>query len=328
MTGRGRGRGCGSFRGATLGGRGGTGHIVGGSVPGVGLSQSDDSGSHDTGGDLCGQCEGMTDDGAIGCDDCDLWFHPTVLCMGLPLAAITQIQQLGGAGLKFSCTSCRSKEGTSVSKDSFTQLFRTVRELCKTVKHLSIQVQSLHSGTAGPVPSVQGTGPAHPASFANVVKSDAFKIAVREEAVELEEQRKRKDSVIVKGITLDESDDMTADFKARFDFVCNRIIGATIPVTDLVKIDGDGNRPPMFRCKILNPSLRKRLLDKARDLKDHDDLKSVFIQRDLTYKQRQTIKARRRTTASQMAPPPQTGSGGTTPDHPTGDQAAVSVSLN
>ena len=61
-----------------------------------------------SGSPICGTCSMLTDADAIGCDHCQVWYHPVPLCMGLPEEVIQTIQQYGGAGVLYQCTTCRT----------------------------------------------------------------------------------------------------------------------------------------------------------------------------------------------------------------------------
>lgn len=55
----------------------------------------------------CNSCDTMVGNEAIGCDRCSGWFHPTVMCLGIPENSIKEIVRLGGDGILFVCLHCK-----------------------------------------------------------------------------------------------------------------------------------------------------------------------------------------------------------------------------
>ena len=75
---------------------------------------------------------------------------------------------------------------------------------------------------------------------------------------------------------------------SKFEAACIFLGLGNVGLTELFKIQ-DG----LFRAKIPNDQKRLALLSKARDLKN-SEFSSCYIQRDLTYRQRQDLIAKRR----------------------------------
>lgn len=101
----------------------------------------------------------------------------------------------------------------------------------------------------------------------------------------MEERRKRKCFVIVSGVQAD----LVLTFKSAFDRVYKHLIASGVLATEVVCISREKR---LFRANILYETIRKNLLDNARTLRD-SNLSDVFINRDLTYKQRQELSSRR-----------------------------------
>ena len=74
--------------------------------------------------DFCGTFNTQTSTGAIGCDRCEIWFHPS-MSLDLPDQVVDNIVGYDGQGIGFICTECRSKSGKagSVPDSAFKQLF-------------------------------------------------------------------------------------------------------------------------------------------------------------------------------------------------------------
>ena len=151
------------------------------------------------GGSFCGSCELHVDDDGIGCDKCQSWFHPTPLCLGLSERVIDAIREAGGEGIEFVCTQCRARtnnQGGGGNDAVISQLSVMVQSLCAVVAKLTEQVDHLCIQSKRPPPSAPVTVPS----------GDDLRITIREEIVEMEERRKRRDSLIFRGVTVTTND--------------------------------------------------------------------------------------------------------------------------
>ena len=110
---------------------------------------------------------------------------------------------------------------------------------------------------------------------------------MRGELRELYEQEKRQCSIILRGF---QTEDVEVIRKKVRD-ICLILNVDVFELEGLIKIDNTG----LFRAKVLDRDLRSALLSNARNLRKIDQYKSVYIQRDLTYKQRQSLNQRRAT---------------------------------
>lgn len=248
------------------------------------LPQPDPAPSNNDPDDLCGTCSVITGADAVGCDRCSNWFHPTSMCLGLPDQLIQSIQTYGGDGVAFICTECRTGNNSDdVPNSAFKQLFQTVKKLCETVQSLSTQVASLTSPTA---PPRQGAAHSLPGIAQNTSQDKEYLCTlIREEAREMEERQKRRCSVIVRGIQAQSAE----TFGPAFHGICSSLLGSSVTFTNAMCISKEKR---IFRVKIEDDDSRKALLDNARNLRN-GPYQNVFINRDLTYKQRGELKARR-----------------------------------
>ena len=240
-------------------------------------------------GENCGTCDVLVGDDAVGCDRCVSWFHPKTLCLGLSDTVIQTIVDNGGEGVAYVCTDCRAKSlaggtGGGVgggAGPAFKQLHQTVKMLCKAVEAMSLQMARF----VGPV----GDASARPGADSAVVSIgdvDVVRASIREEVREVEEQTKRKDSVIIRGLKAENEGDLCEKFKA----VSSRLIGSEIVLSGIVCINKEKD---MYRAKIVSDGKRVHLLSKTKELPNYPDLQAVFIHRDLTFKQRQQLWQRR-----------------------------------
>ena len=72
--------------------------------------------------------------------------------------------------------------------------------------------------------------------------------------------------------------------------VCLAIMGRSFEPD---QVDPIQNQPNMFRVKILDNETRKNLVLNSKKLKDNPNYKNVYVSRDLTFMQRQELRARR-----------------------------------
>ena len=285
----------------------------------------------------CGMCGVMVGDDGIGCDRCSAWFHPTEICSGLPQEAISLISvHQADNSVLFVCTGCRINPGTGAwaTKPSrrrgsdkadeqemmIKQLYLTVKGLCASVASLTSKFDALMSAKGSSevqtssMPSQlrrgsltqHGTLPAtRTASEHHSQQPSQYRSVIRQEIKEIREREKRKDSIIVRGLTSSTLGDAVEEFGE----ITSMLIGSRVVLSDVVRIP---DHPELIRAKITDEDKRKQILEKAKTLKG-SRYDGVFIRRDLTYAQRQELKLRRegqghrgaeqRPDRSQTAPP-------------------------
>lgn len=176
--------------------------------------------------------------------------------------------------------------GAGSAGPAFKQLHQTVKMLCKAVEAMSLQMAKL-SGEGGSIAAGASGGlPGGPALLSGAGSVDMVRASIREEVREVEEQNKRQKSIIVRGLKAANEEEVKERFKA----VSDRLVGSEIVLSDVVCISRDKD---MFRAKILSDDTRGKILSKAKDLPNYPDLRTVFIHRDLTFKQRRELWQRR-----------------------------------
>ena len=263
---------------------------------------------------LCGTCDSDVGDEAIGCDECETWVHNTEMCSGLTQDMIDAIGRYQGSGIKFVCMKCRithtAARGKSPSSSTephlaelVGQLFQQVKGISNVVQDLISQVKTL-SAQRQPV-SVQpaqqpgATTPAPTPTYASIVTSASgpptssveYRTMVREELRELEEQRKRRSSLVIRGLEASSAQGAVR----RFEEVTEHLIQQKVTLVEVVRIPSETD---LYRGKVPDDSVRKLILEKAKVLKNSTQFGSVFIRRDLTYNQRKELRARRSVTES------------------------------
>ena len=234
------------------------------------------------------------------------------MCSGLTTDMLDAIDRYSGAGIKFVCMKCRldhtSKRGASPSSGAHEShlvelikhlaqqvkgICNQVQELKQVIKDMSTQPKPVHPEPLPDPPTPAPTpGPAPTRTFASVAASDPrpppqeYRKMVREELRELQEQQKRRSSLVIRGLGAGSA----AEATKRFETVSEHLINQKVTLTDVVKIPSESD---LYRGKIADDSVRKLILDKAKHLKNSARFDSVFIRRDMTYNQRAEMRARR-----------------------------------
>ena len=263
--------------------------------------------------EACATCEKELGNNPIGCDECELWFHGTEMCSGLTQDMLDAISRYNGQGIKFVCMKCRIKSSTSRGAspsgkteshmvEMVSQLYQQLRGICSVVQTLAEQVKSLTAEVKERASSsVLSTHPQAPEtsramSYASAAASAPaaqcrpppgdYRKVVRDELRELEEQKKRRNSLIIRGLGASTASEAVR----RFETVSEYLINQKVSLSEVVKIPSETD---LYRGKVSDDELRKCLLDRAKQLKSSPQYGSVFIRRDLTYHQRQEMKAKR-----------------------------------
>lgn len=241
---------------------------------------------------LCGSCKASVGDDGIGCDRCDGWFHPAAMCMGLSNKAIETIVEQEGDGVLFVCLSCRINRSSVASSgrasDVGSDLTATIKQLHEMVMSLCTAVRTLM--TSNTLPQAQS----QPHPVCSTATKDELDLRIREQIHEVRDRDIRRDSVIVRGLP---NADVTAacnKFKEASLFLLNKEVSLQDPVC-ISKEKG------IFRGKVLNADDKKSLLGASSQLKGTDRFSSLYIHRDLTYRQRQELRARREAAKGERA---------------------------
>ena len=183
------------------------------------------------------------------------------------------------------------------------QLYLTVKGLCATVAGLTSKFDKIITWKGKditqdfpPLPVTQapagpgGTLPSPPGTHALLSerpmhKTGEYRSVIRQEIKELREREKRKESIVVRGLTASTPGDIIKEFEE----ITDMMVGSRVTLIDVVKIP---DHPELCRAKILDEGKRKLVLEKAKTLKG-SRFDGVFIRRDLTYAQRQELRLRR-----------------------------------
>lgn len=263
-------------------------------IPALGGSTSSSS--------TCDNCELPVGRDSIGCDKCDKWYHPSPLCMGLSELVIEAIREAGGIGIEFICTHCRispSPGSNMQGNPALSQLAVMVKSLCVAVAKLTDRVDHLSSQS-------QSVSPPQPSStdeIRNLVREEMrsqsqsapplqpssaedIRNLIRDEISEMEERKKRRDSIVFRGIRADTDGDALVKIKE----VVYRLLNFHPPLTNLHCINKEKG---LYRVKVSDDDQRTQLLGVAKELRNVPEYRGVFVNKDLTYKQRQVLYERR-----------------------------------
>ena len=303
--------GRGNARGAASGRRGRSASVASSSVPA-------ESGT--PGAQLCGTCCRDVGNNPIGCDECEIWVHNTEMCSGLSLDMIKAIEKYEGAGIKFVCTKCRldfsTKRGGSPTSSTEMHLVELVKHLsqqlmgiCSVVQQLKAEICMIRQSESAPTnstnqivpqPSAHVPMPSDPSLMTSAPgakpltipgpPSTEYRKVVREELRELQEQQKRRSSLVIRGLGADSAGAAVRAFEEVTEF----LIDQKVTLTDVVRISSESD---LYRGKVADDATRKLILDRAKQLKDAAQFGSVFIRRDLTFKQRSELRMRREAAA-------------------------------
>ena len=122
------------------------------------------------------------------------------------------------------------------------------------------------------------------ASHQNQYQSQDYRVMVREELLELDERKKRRASLVIRGLGASS----TTDAATRFAEVTEFLIGEKVALSETIRIKSNVD---LFRGNVHNYRQRKLILEQARGLKN-SPFAQVYIKRDLTYLQRMQLQAR------------------------------------
>ena len=220
---------------------------------------------------------------------CEHWVHATEMCSGFPQRVIDAILEYDGRGISFVCTKCRIRSESSSTGNTqplmielMDQLFQQLRGLCSTVHGL---VEQVKTPSTKPPPEPTPAPPLDTRPLGPPSPSEDQRSIIRREIKELNEINKRRNSIIVKGLSADSPRDLAQKFSA----LSQEVLGTPVTLNDVTPVPNQRN---IFRAKILDDSARKQILDKAKTLRD-SAYDGVFISCDLTYAQRAEQFARR-----------------------------------
>ena len=226
----------------------------------------------------CGLCHLPVDRMMVRCNSCRLVFHSDPLCLGVNRgAALALVADVDGA-LTYKCCSCRF--ASSIDRVGLTQLLNMMGQAVKAIRTDRRSHVGVNDGGV---------------SRGEQVERQAILAQVRE----LREREKRKDSVVIRGFSNINEDTLVNNINT----ICDLLHIQPVVLSEIVRI-GESN---MYRARIADSDSRTALLARCHQLRPTEEFRNVYINRDLTYQQRQDLRAKRRGALSESAAQPGTG---------------------
>ena len=237
----------------------------------------------------CEMCSGVIEGREIPCDRCKKSFHPRVMCLGVPETAVQVLFTTHNGSLNYVCCDCRvsSSSPPSSSPPASSPVDQGgINQLLGIVKGMLREVNTLMNEAK--INRLQERNPASSHSQSRAERQSPTLTNSRKDILdgirEISEREKRKDTLVFRGFRADDAPQMISRFRE----VCLYLDVGHIELSEVVKINNS-----LFRAKIPNARDRLRLLAETRRLKGSDQYGRAFIQRDLTYQQRQEMIAKR-----------------------------------
>ena len=243
----------------------------------------------------CGLCNSPTEDISLKCTYCERHYHPTTLCTGLKPLSIQCLLEEDSTALQYRCTSCRcsvnQSPGASANqggsdgqewKVAVGQVLEIVKALATNMTQMSVTLNNQMQSIAIMPPQAGASSQPTPRDSA---EEPVSKKELYTELWEFEERKKRASSVIVKGVEATNNHEFNDKFRVVYQF----LLHSSPQITNTHCIDG---AKKIYRVTFQNKTTRVDILREAKKLAESSH-KDIYISRDLTYTQRQELKARR-----------------------------------
>lgn len=235
----------------------------------------------------CGFCRQVLGTGIVSCLRCAKAFHAERVCTGLEESVIKIILNERDGAVGYVCCTCRA-EGNVKDKlgggfnQALEQLIAVVGSLVGEVRGI---IQTVNEMKSKSVKNVNYSS----VSRAMGVNADRVdESGVLSDVKEIYEREKRKKSIIMRGFSCECVDDAVV----KFNHICGLLELGQIELSEVVKIGDTG----LFRAKVLNDTNRLKLLMSTKKLKNISGFERVYVQRDMTFRQRSELVERRRST--------------------------------
>ena len=232
----------------------------------------------------CALCSRSLSDRGVSCGECGTSFHADPLCLGVNRAVIEALVEDGSA-VSYRCCKCRGrpvKTGNSNDNGMVNQMMCIIGGLVSEVKKLAETVASIQGVRGDRLP-----GPA--SENRPLPRSDN---SVLNEVREICEREKRKSSIIIRGVVDSSAEEVIQVFQE----ICTHLDVGSIEVMELTRV-----APSVWRGKIMDVDKRYALLSEARRLRSSSDFRNIYVQRDLTYRQRMEVIEKRSQRNSQAS---------------------------
>ena len=204
-------------------------------------------------------------------------------CVGVDEEVISCFLWVKSGALRYLCCRCRV---SIKSKSNFPagQSDSALEQLLKVAGTLSARVARVRElmSKIEEISESRGTAvDVHRQAGSSSTSREVMLLELRE----LYEQERRQCSVILRGFNAVNQNDV----KRKFADICVLLSVDQIELSGLTRINEMG----LFRAKIMNKEQRSLLLSRVKNLRNSEAYRSVYIQRDLTYRRRQEMMVRR-----------------------------------
>ena len=236
----------------------------------------------------CSLCHMVVNGQVVKCGGCQGLFHPAVSCLGVGQSVVNVLIGDESSAIRYFCCVCRDRDNSALPAEQATggqtatlQILTMIGSLVADVKKLSERVEQAAVGQRATtvVQSSQS-----PENIPNGDNPPLSRKDVLSEVREMYERDKRKSSVVLRGLGNVTVQQASSTYAA----VC-RYLGLEVsPLTELTKINAN-----LFRGRINDANRRQELLAAVPLLRRSDEFGSVYIQKDLTYRQRGEVIAAR-----------------------------------
>ena len=229
----------------------------------------------------CRFCNMLVVGGFINCVVCKSSFHADSMCVGVGADAIKVLLADRGGAVTYRCCQCRL--GDPGDSGGYNQLVHIVGDLVRELK--SLKLRDSRASTVAPISTVDVSGQGN---------QSVSRETVLNHVRELREREKRVDFIIFRGL----GNVSLEVVRQRFLRICEILGIAPVDLVDLTRI---GSTNP-FRARIMDSDKRRELLLRSQDLRHSEDFSRVYVNRDLTFDQRQELMEKRRAALLSRSP--------------------------
>ena len=217
----------------------------------------------DNSGICCGLCQLPINRTKVKCSKCGLFFHGEPICLGVGVGVVSVLLADEVGAVLYQCCSCRCLDAPGNA--GVVQLTRIVGELVGAFRRGGL------GSSASDQAAVHGRG----------IEREELISQIRE----MREREKRKDSIIFRGLGNIPVDGLAPKFRQ----ICSKLDLDPITLVDVKKISSAN----LFRARIEDAERRRELLLRCHRLRSSEEFSRVFINKDLTFQQREQLRAKR-----------------------------------